>query len=115
MTTDLSGASIDRIAQLLGEDRLERDVPLAPLTTFRIGGPARWLFRARDAGELARAVTAGRETGVPTFLLGRGANILIGDRGFPGLVIHNRARAYRTSTPTAAASPPRAAPWSGPT
>jgi UDP-N-acetylmuramate dehydrogenase len=92
MTADLSGASIDLIAQLLGKDRLERDVSLAPLTTFQIGGPARWLYRARDAGELALAVAAGRETGVPTFLLGRGANILIGDRGFPGLVIHNRAR-----------------------
>jgi UDP-N-acetylmuramate dehydrogenase len=71
----------------LGRDRLERDVPLAPLTTFRIGGPADLLYRARTADELVRAVQLVGELGVPHFLLGRGANILIGDRGFRGLVI----------------------------
>jgi UDP-N-acetylmuramate dehydrogenase len=71
----------------LGEDRLERDVPLAPLTTFRIGGPADFLYRARTPDELARVVGLAAELGVPSFLLGRGANILVGDRGFRGLVI----------------------------
>jgi len=71
----------------LGEDRLERDVPLAPLTTFRIGGPADFLYRARTPDELARAVTLCAEVGIPSFLLGRGANILVGDKGFRGLVI----------------------------
>lgn len=75
--------------RLLGTDRVERDVPLAPLTTFRIGGPAALLFRARSASALVEALQIARETGVPHFLLGRGANILVGDGGFPGLVIRS--------------------------
>jgi len=76
----------------LGAERLEHDVPLAPYTTFRIGGPADLFYRARSAEELARAVAAARELGIPFFLLGSGANILVGDRGFRGLVIRNEAR-----------------------
>ncbi len=74
----------------LPEERLRTDVPLAPLTTFRIGGPADVYFRARTADDLAAAVTAARALDVPSFLLGRGANILVGDKGFRGLVIHNQ-------------------------
>jgi UDP-N-acetylmuramate dehydrogenase len=69
--------------------RVERDVPLAPMTTFRIGGPADRLFRARSAGEMAEAVAACRDLGIAWFVLGRGANILVGDRGFRGLVIRS--------------------------
>lgn len=71
--------------------RVRADVPLGPFTTFRIGGPADVLFEAHSADELAAAVTAAREVGVPFFLLGLGANILVGDRGFRGVVIRNRA------------------------
>ena len=79
----------DELARRLGRDRLERGVPLGPLTTFRIGGPADLLYRARTPDELVAAVTAARETGVPWFLLGRGANILVADDGFRGLVIRS--------------------------
>jgi UDP-N-acetylmuramate dehydrogenase len=78
-----------RLESTLGPGRVERDVPLAPLTTFRIGGPADLLVRASTADELAGAVTVARALGIPWFLLGRGANILIGDKGFRGLVIHS--------------------------
>lgn len=74
---------------ILGSGRVERDVLLAPMTTFRIGGPADYLVRARTADELAETVTFARSHGVPHFLLGRGANILVGDGGFRGLVIHS--------------------------
>ncbi|HEX7182101.1 MAG TPA: UDP-N-acetylmuramate dehydrogenase [Thermoanaerobaculia bacterium] len=76
----------------LGADRVREGVILAPFTTFKIGGPADLYYEARSAGELARAVLAARDTGVPWFLLGMGANILIGDRGFRGLVIRNLAQ-----------------------
>lgn len=66
---------------------MRRDVPLAPLTTFRIGGPADLFYRARTADELCHALGVAREMGVPSFLLGRGANILVGDGGFRGVVI----------------------------
>lgn len=67
---------------------------LAPYTTFRIGGPADLLYEATSADALAKAVLAARETGVPYFVLGLGANVLVGDRGFRGLVVRNTARTH---------------------
>ena len=53
------------------------------------------MYVATSANDLATAVTAARELGLPWFVLGLGANILVGDRGFRGLVIRNRADAWR--------------------
>ena len=78
---------LDRYAASVDPGRVRRGVPLAPLTTFRIGGPADLFYRARSAEELQRAVTCARELGIPCFVLGRGANILVGDRGFRGVVV----------------------------
>ncbi len=75
----------------LGAGRVRRRVALAQYTSFRIGGPADALYTARTADDLAAAVLAARELAVPYFLLGLGANILVGDRGYRGLVIRNRA------------------------
>jgi UDP-N-acetylmuramate dehydrogenase len=80
-------ASDAGLLDALGADRVERDVALAPLTTFRIGGPADLLYRARTAEELVAAVEVARRREVPHFVLGKGANILVGDKGFRGLVI----------------------------
>ena len=77
------------LTEALGADRIERDVMLGPMTTFRIGGPADLLYRARTADELAHAIQTVRQLDVPHFLLGRGANILVGDGGFRGLVIRS--------------------------
>jgi len=82
-------------ARRLEASRLRRDVPLAPYTTFRIGGPADWLYDATSADDLANAVETCREAQLPHFVLGLGANILIGDRGFRGAVIRNVARDFR--------------------
>jgi len=79
------------LGPVLGADRLRRDVPLAPYTTFRIGGPADLLYDATTAEELATAVRAARRAEIPVFVLGLGANILIGDLGFHGLVVRNVA------------------------
>jgi UDP-N-acetylmuramate dehydrogenase len=67
-------------------------VSLAPFTTFKIGGAADWYVAARTADELAAAVRVARRHDIPFFLLGTGANVIVGDRGVRGLVIHNRAR-----------------------
>lgn len=82
-------------ARRLEASRLQRDVPLAPYTTFRIGGPADLLYDATTADDLANAVETCREAGVPHFVLGLGANILIGDKGFRGVVIRNRSQSFR--------------------
>jgi UDP-N-acetylmuramate dehydrogenase len=73
-----------------GEGRVRRDVPLAPYTTFRIGGPADLFFEPEREEELVRVLLLARELAVPHFLLGVGANILIGDGGFRGLVVRCR-------------------------
>jgi UDP-N-acetylmuramate dehydrogenase len=75
--------------QRLGGGRMEVDALLAPLTTFRIGGPADRLFHARTPDDLADSILAARDLGIPHFLLGKGANVLVGDRGFRGLVIRS--------------------------
>jgi len=74
--------------------RLRRDEPLGLYTTFRIGGPADLYFEASSADELADAVLIARDLEVPYFVLGLGANILIGDKGFRGLVVRNTARHF---------------------
>ncbi|MFQ5535924.1 MAG: UDP-N-acetylmuramate dehydrogenase [Gemmatimonadota bacterium] len=86
------GEKLGRLEAVVGRGRLQYGVPLAPFTTFRIGGPADALFRARTPEELAAAVTAAREMEIPYFILGRGANILVGDGGVRGLVVRNEAR-----------------------
>jgi len=94
MTKTISRAGMDALMARLDPAHLERDVPLGPLTTFRIGGPADLFYAAYTADELARVILAAREVAIPHFILGLGANVLIGDRGFRGLVIHNRARGF---------------------
>jgi UDP-N-acetylmuramate dehydrogenase len=84
----------DDLVSQLEPSRLIRDEPIAPYTTFRIGGPADLFYSADSADDLASAITAARHLGVPFFVLGLGANILVGDRGFRGLVIRNRARRF---------------------
>lgn len=66
---------------------LREEVSLAPLTTFRIGGPARFLAEADDEDSLREAVSFARERNLPLFVLGGGSNVLAADEGFPGLVL----------------------------
>lgn len=93
-STPPSGA-LAQLATCLGSGRLRTDVVLAPFTTFKIGGPADYFVEVTSADELATVVASAREADVPWFVLGLGANILIGDRGFRGLVIRNVASHVR--------------------
>jgi len=83
------------LAARLDPTRLRHNEPIGPYTTFRIGGPADMLYTATSADDLAAAVIAARESRLPYFVLGLGANILVGDKGFRGLVIRNAARHFR--------------------
>jgi UDP-N-acetylmuramate dehydrogenase len=67
--------------------QIEENVPLAPLTTIGIGGPARFFFRATSVDELRAALRHARNEDLPVFILGGGSNLLISDAGFDGLVI----------------------------
>ncbi|MGA8043205.1 MAG: UDP-N-acetylmuramate dehydrogenase [Terracidiphilus sp.] len=67
---------------------LEENKPLAPFTTFGIGGPARWYVQATREDEIVEAVEWAGKQRVPLFVLGGGSNLLINDAGFPGLILH---------------------------
>jgi UDP-N-acetylmuramate dehydrogenase len=84
-------AALERVASTLAGAALRRDVPLAPYTTFKIGGPADLLYEADSADSLATAILTARAAQVPYFVLGLGANVLIADKGVRGLVIRNIA------------------------
>jgi len=61
--------------------------PLAPLTTFGIGGPARYFVAARSEAELREALLWAGERMLPAFILGGGSNLVVSDAGYPGLVV----------------------------
>ncbi|MDN0193690.1 UDP-N-acetylmuramate dehydrogenase [Streptomyces sp. S.PNR 29] len=63
------------------------DAPLAPLTTFRLGGPATRLLTATTDAEVIAAVREADDTGTPLLLIGGGSNLVIGDKGFDGTAL----------------------------
>lgn len=73
-----------------GADRVRVDAPLAPLTTFKVGGPADVLFEPANSDELLRALSIARAAGQPVTMLGGGSNVLVSDRGVRGLVVRPR-------------------------
>ncbi|MBI4158264.1 MAG: UDP-N-acetylmuramate dehydrogenase [Candidatus Yanofskybacteria bacterium] len=66
---------------------MKHNIPLAPFTTFRIGGSARFFVEVKSADELAEAVKFKQDNRLSCFVLGGGSNILVSDDGFDGLVI----------------------------
>jgi UDP-N-acetylmuramate dehydrogenase len=88
--TSLAG----EIARRVGV-KAERDAPLARFTTMRVGGRADLLVTAHNAFELKALVRFARTRDLPLTLLGRGSNVIISDRGVPGLLVHVRAEATR--------------------
>lgn len=66
---------------------IQEQVPLAPFTTFKIGGPARYFLRAKTVSEAQQAIQQAQQHNIPWSILGGGSNILIHDQGFAGLVI----------------------------
>jgi UDP-N-acetylmuramate dehydrogenase len=66
---------------------IERDVPLGPLTTYRVGGPAAWFARAETEADLRDAAAFVAAEHVPVLVVGKGSNLLVADRGFDGLAV----------------------------
>jgi len=71
-------------------DRVHRHAPLAPLTTFKVGGTADWLIDVRSADETCAILTLAKSAGVPICALGGGSNVLISDKGVRGIVLRLR-------------------------
>jgi UDP-N-acetylmuramate dehydrogenase len=66
---------------------VQENISLKDLTTFKIGGPARYFFIAKSKDDLIRALGEAKKLRSPFFILGGGSNLLISDEGFRGLVI----------------------------
>ena len=89
-----SAAAFDgALRAAFGADRVHADAPLAPLTTFKVGGPAEWLLETRSSEEVLAALKIAHAAHVAVTLLGGGSNVLVSDRGVRGLVIRTRGGA----------------------
>jgi UDP-N-acetylmuramate dehydrogenase len=78
------------------EELVRENVPLAPMTTFGIGGPARYFAEVTTTEALIAGVEWARAASVPLFVLGGGSNILVADTGFRGLVLRVSIRQVET-------------------
>jgi UDP-N-acetylmuramate dehydrogenase len=67
--------------------RTQENIPLAPLTTFNVGGPARYFIDAHSEHDVSEAVAFAFARKLPLFVLGGGSNLLVSDSGWPGLVL----------------------------
>jgi UDP-N-acetylmuramate dehydrogenase len=80
-------AAAEAILRPTAGDRVRREYPLAPMTSFRLGGPAALYVEAASVEDLSALGRAMRETELPLLVIGKGSNLLVADRGFPGIVL----------------------------
>ncbi len=66
---------------------IQENIPLAPLTTFQVGGPARYFVSAGSEDAVREAIAHAAERRLPLFVLGGGSNLVVSDAGWPGLVV----------------------------
>jgi len=78
------------LINIVGSDRVRIDAPLAPLTTFKVGGPADFLVEPRSSDEMVASIEVAHRCGLPVTLLGGGSNVLVSDTGLRGLVLRPR-------------------------
>src|SRR4030042_755371 len=84
-------SDFEEIKNILGPLRVLENEPLLKHTYFKIGGPAKLFFRAKSVEDLKLALETAHHLQIPFLVLGAGANVLISDKGFDGLVIKNAA------------------------
>lgn len=77
-----------KLQNAIPDCRFEENVPLAPYTTFRVGGPARLFAQPLTEKSLCQLLDRVGEMQIPCLLIGNGSNLLVRDGGFDGLVIH---------------------------
>jgi UDP-N-acetylmuramate dehydrogenase len=80
-------AFVDALIARFGAERVQVDAPLAPWTTFKVGGPADVLLETRTADEMVHALRIATAHGSPVRVLGGGSNVLVPDEGVRGLVL----------------------------
>jgi UDP-N-acetylmuramate dehydrogenase len=80
----------DELARIVGPERVIAGASLAPLTTFKVGGPAEWLVTVEGAAEVRDVVRAASAAATPVTVLGGGSNVLVSDSGVRGVVMRIR-------------------------
>ncbi len=85
---------LDQFKIISPKEEILLNEPLAKYTTWRVGGPADLFYEVKSESELIKLVGLAREMSIPFFMLGGGANILVGDKGYRGLVIKNAIQEY---------------------
>ena len=78
----------DRLNEILPKERILTEEQMDRHTTFRTGGPARYFLVIETRKELAQVLAWLQEEALPWFLLGNGSNLLVGDRGYRGAILH---------------------------
>ncbi len=89
------------LSAIVKEDRIACDVPLREYTTFGVGGPAAVLVRIVSVEELQKVVKLLKRESVPYFMIGKGSNLLVSDKGYEGVVLcldEDMCRVYREGT-----------------
>ena len=92
-------ALVDALSEIVGPDRVHSGAPLAPLTTFKVGGAADVLVEPGEADQVAAIVQAVHRAAVPITLLGGGSNVLVSDLGVRGVVVRPRGGAILSLAP----------------
>ncbi|OGD97187.1 UDP-N-acetylenolpyruvoylglucosamine reductase [Candidatus Curtissbacteria bacterium RIFCSPLOWO2_01_FULL_38_11b] len=82
---------VEKLKETLGPLRILENEPLSKHTYFKIGGPAKIYFEAKSLDDLSLALETALANEIPFVVLGAGANVLVSDYGFEGLVIKNQA------------------------
>jgi UDP-N-acetylmuramate dehydrogenase len=98
-TTPTNSTKIDLTKPNAFGVAIRSNVPLAPYTTMKVGGPAQYFATVNSSDQLIKLVRWARDVELPYFILGGGSNMLISDEGILGLVIHNRSRQVRVDQP----------------
>jgi len=79
---------LENLQKLVGTEHVWADEPMKDHTTFRVGGPARYLVEPKDANELVKVIKACCEAELPYTIVGNGSNLLVSDEGYDGMIIH---------------------------
>lgn len=79
---------LENLQKLVGTEHVWADEPMKDHTTFRVGGPARYLVEPKDANELVKVIKACCEAELPYTVVGNGSNLLVSDEGYDGVIIH---------------------------
>jgi UDP-N-acetylmuramate dehydrogenase len=90
----------EKLVHRFGPERVRVEAPLAPWTTFKVGGPAEWLVETAGTDEILDALRLAHEAAVKVTMLGGGSNVLIGDGGIRGLVLRPRGGRVEQLGPT---------------